>query len=412
MNGKNTFVLLLLLIGGNILLGVSSLDSCNSSSKEQDTPPQDASSYHVLKMVEWLRSIRGGYLSPKVQIRRADPSDPNSYFGFFANHDLERDELLLNIPPEVRLESDSSAEDYTAVLCDLAWTLKREFDLDYRSDHVHYINYLKEQRRDIIPAVWSQAGKDLLLQVQGWIYMTDYDLGSAESDHMVNWIDDWFLESCMMNEDGNECLDPYFVAVVTQRGFDSMLAPIYDMINHHNGKVNTFNRRSIYHRDGFDIYASQRIAAGEELFFSYYNCPDCRGCADCPVTQTHWGTPEMLRDFGFVEPYPHYWYLGDFMTFVIHQDDNDDDTTSLRIEFLNGRYPNDDIVDEAKKELARLEDVYERDLVPSANNTKVAKHEYYTISQYHKALTTAFTLLVDAYESGKTPKPLDDLEAR
>jgi hypothetical protein len=362
--------------------------------------PKDASSYHLLKMIEWLRSIPGGYLSSKVQIRRADPSNPHSYFGLFAGHDLEKDELLMNIPAEARLEIGSHSDDYTDNLCDLAWTLRAEFDLGYRSKHVHYVNYLKEQRRDIIPAVWSHAGKELLMHVQGGIFMKDYDLESADGEHMVNWIDEWFLESCLMDEDGDQCLDPYFLAVVTQRGFDSMLAPIYDMMNHHNGKVNTFNRRSIYHRNGFDIYASQPIAAGDELFFSYFNCPDCRGCLDCPISQSYWGTPEMLRDFGFVEPYPHHLYLGDYVSFIVREDKND--TTRLRIEFKDGRLPDEAVIGEAKLQIERLAGVNGSVLLPAKGT--VTKHEYDTIVQYHNALMTAFKLMVEAYyESESAP---------
>jgi hypothetical protein len=400
MFGIARFVFYLLLIGSTTNSKMSMLAFASFSDHEE---PKDASSYHLLKMIEWLRSIPGGYLSSTVQIRRADPSNPHSYFGIFASQDLEKDELIMNIPAEARLEIDSKWDDYayeyTDVLCDLAWTLREEFDLGPRSKHVHYVNYLKEQRRDIIPAVWSHAGKELLMDVQGGIFMKDYEQETADAEHMVNWIDEWFLESCLMDEEGKEgegdqCLDPYFVAVVTQRGFDSMLAPVYDFMNNHNGKVNTINQRSIYHRNGFDIYASQPIAAGDELFFSYFNCPDCRSCSNCPITQSYWGTPEMLRDFGFVEPYPHHFYLGDHVSMIVREDKND---TSLRIEFPDGKFPNEAVVGEAKLEIERLAGINESILLPA--NSTVTKHEYDTIIQYHKALMTAFTLMVEAYES-------------
>eukprot|EP00980_Cylindrotheca_fusiformis_P006597 scaffold1389_cov122-Cylindrotheca_fusiformis.AAC.15 len=340
--------------------------------------------------------MEDGYFSDKIEIRRGDPSNPNSFFGYFAIDNIEEDELLLNIPPEARLESHSVKEEYTDILCDLAWALKREFDKGYNSDYVHYVNYLKEQRRDIIPAVWSNGGKELLMEVQGSIYMTDVELETTDAENMVDWIDDWMMDSCLMNEEGTECLDPYFVAVVTQRGFDSMLAPVYDMINHHNGKINTINKRSVYDKEyGFDVYSSEPIAAGDQLFISYYNCPDCRGCDDCPVTQNYWGTPEMLRDFGFVEPLPQYYYLGDEISFRIYQNNDNEDDDSPKIEFLKDWYPTEDIIEEAKGQIERLQEVYEYDLLP-ANGT-IAKHEYYTIERYLEALMTAFTTLVEAY---------------
>ncbi|CAJ1934613.1 unnamed protein product [Cylindrotheca closterium] len=385
----------------------SSSSAAAAAAEEEDkayaypmNDPQDAASYHILQMVKWLDGMEEGYFNPKIQIRRANPDDPTSYFGVFAAEDLEQDELLLYIPPEARIHTDVKDGEYTEVLCELAWTLHWEFDRGYNGDYIHYVNYLKQLRRDIIPAVWSREAKDLLMKVQDELYMKDYEPKTAHATHLINWIEEWFQKPCLINPKGKYSLHPYFLAVVTQRGFDNMLVPIYDFFNHHNNNVNIYNRKSIYHRTGFDVYASRFVEKGEELFFSYHNCPDCKECVDCDSSQTYWGTPEMLRDFGFVEPYPHTFYLGDYMTFVVSNatlGTKEPTLQDLSIEYMDETYPSAGIVAEAKREWVRIENVYQNDIL-AADTTKIAPHELYTITQYYKALVNAFKLMVITFD--------------
>ena len=69
------------------------------------------------------------------------------------------------------------------------------------------------------------------------------------------------------------------------------------MVNHDNGQINTENT-PISSESGIKVWASKPIKAGEEIFASYDRCLDCQDVAN------YWGTPEILRDFGFVERYP------------------------------------------------------------------------------------------------------------
>mmetsp|Transcript_12299 Transcript_12299/g.29278 ORF Transcript_12299/g.29278 Transcript_12299/m.29278 type:complete len:464 (-) Transcript_12299:308-1699(-) len=400
-----------LLLGCLVLISISSIPaSLAADSSAEDTQfaypmndPQDASSYHILEMIKWLNDMDDGYFNPKIQVRRANPQDPNSYFGVFAAQDLQPDELLMYIPPEARIHTDKKDGEYTEILCELAWTLHWEFGQGYNGDYIHYVNYLKQQRRDIIPAVWSQEAKDLLMKVQDELYMKDYEPKTAHASHLINWIEEWFEKPCLLNKNGKQSLHPYFLAVVTQRGFDNMLVPIYDFFNHHNNNVNIYNQKSIYHREGFDVYASRFVKAGEELFFSYHNCPDCKECVDCDSSQTYWGTPEMLRDFGFVEPYPHTFYLGDYMTFVVSNatlGTKEPTLQDLSIEYMDDTYPSVQIIAEAKRELVRLEQVYQNDIL-TADKTKIAPHELYTIIQYYKALSNAFKIMLITFDEEK-----------
>jgi hypothetical protein len=187
------------------------------------TAIEDKKTIRVEKMIEWLEKTPGGYISSKVDIRRSNHSDPNSFFGIFVNEDVEKDELLMKIPDEMRLKLKDPSDNYIEDLCNLSWLLYEEFENGDNSVFAPYINYLREQPRGQIPAVWSPAGKDLLLKVQGRIYVQDYEPMSVKGEHLVNWIEEWFMESCLYDQEANISMDPHFLAMTTQRGFDTLL---------------------------------------------------------------------------------------------------------------------------------------------------------------------------------------------
>lgn len=93
-------------------------------------------------------------------------------------------------------------------------------------------------------------------------------------------------------------LNPYYLAMVTQRGYDRVLIPVYDLINHHNNpdKINVVARPSIYSRDGFGAYSLKDLSPNDELYYSYQDSEDFRQCEvgkkDCKSTINYWGTPE------------------------------------------------------------------------------------------------------------------------
>jgi hypothetical protein len=81
---------------------------------------------HVQDMVAWLRN-QGGRVNEKIEIRRADPSDPTSYFGMFATETIQTMEPLLKVPASamiraIQAEYDNEDE-HAVVLCDLTHVL-------------------------------------------------------------------------------------------------------------------------------------------------------------------------------------------------------------------------------------------------------------------------------------------------
>jgi len=92
----------------------------------------------------------------------------------------------------------------------------------------------------------------------------------------------------------------------------SAMVPIYDMYNHRNSDPRSAARSKAWHNtftsatklgEAFVVGADRDITAGEQLYNSY-------GIY----------TPEIFRDYGFVEQLPQRWYI----------DDDGDDTGSAR----------------------------------------------------------------------------------
>ena len=208
------------------------------------------------------------------------------------------------------------------------------------------------------------------------------DHGYDSPKRIVNWIDQFFEKKRCLNEDEpDEYLNPFFVAMAIQRGYDYALIPIYDMLNSHEGKINSITKPSIYSKNGFAVYALRDLNKGDELFYSYYHCPDCG--------EIDWGTPEMLRDFGYVEQYPQTFFLAEDVVLYIYEDGKGGYTAECE-----KRCPRKSFVE---RQLKRLDIVLKQD-IDTAKPYLPAK-EYNIIRQYHQAWTIAFkTVLPQATE--------------
>ena len=160
-------------------------------------------------------------------------------------------------------------------------------------------------------------------------------------------------------------------------------------MNHDNGSINTEND-SMHKKEGQTVRASKDIQAGEQIYASYDKCVECMGIEDL------FGTPEILKDYGFVENYPHryvdddedIWFEihsgADGLFVVGHERDGEDEyphitnITETGLEFL-------------EDELLRVQNAGERLLNHQGN---IPDHEWNTIYQFFMAFTTDFRLVI------------------
>mmetsp|Transcript_975 Transcript_975/g.1613 ORF Transcript_975/g.1613 Transcript_975/m.1613 type:complete len:377 (+) Transcript_975:25-1155(+) len=343
---------------------------------------------HSDAIIQWVRS-KGGFFSEKLEIRRMDQTDAASPLGVFAKEDLNTKERLMEIPPScyISLWDDAKAVDNTEEanwqyenLCLLAHKLMEEMKLGKDSEFAPYIDYLETQKPGQLPAMWSKAGKDLLRKVL------------TPGSDIVDWIDVRFKRNGCIRPDNP--FEEHAVELIVQRGFDSTLIPLWDMVNHDNGRINTDNN-PMYSDGGLKVWASKKIQAGEEIYATYDKCVDCRDIAD------EWGTPEILRDFGFVERYPQRWIFGKEDTdldvwFELYEKEGSNGASELEVI----GYPGEDGVDidEAgvyflQAELKRLDEVAMEVLKEEGS---VPENEWDAIFQFHQAATTAMTMAIEA----------------
>jgi len=351
-------------------------------------------------VVEWVRSQKG-YFSDKLEIRRMDASDPKSPFGIFAEEDLDAGETIMQIPRECYIyifddtrgthkndSMDATTTEYNANLCRLAQRTMKEMKLDDKSMYAPYVRYLNNQSRRQLPATWSEKSKALLR-----------DLFPPDDDG-VDWIDFDFKGGCF---EFNDPFEEHVVALIKQRGYDTALIPLWDMVNHDNGKINTDNT-SMYDKDGIRVWSSNEIKKGEEIFASYDKCMDCSDIS------TYWGTKEILRDFGFVEPYPRrvIYYDEDIWFEVwegaggekeVRWDDYGIDKDSEEYD-ADGDFdgsPGRSGVNFLRKELKRIDGMPPHD--EDKCSADVPLFECSMILQYKSAVTEALSLAVDNAES-------------
>jgi hypothetical protein len=150
-----------------------------------------------------------------------------------------------------------------------------------------------------------------------------------------------------------------------------------------------------------DMYASRLIRKGEEIYLSYNQCIDCWN------RHYDFGTPDIFRDYGFVEQYPQRWiFPEEEIAFDI--DEGNDGT--LHVIWLDERVDKkfgelyqvtDWGINVLKSQLRRVKDVYETDIKPVVEGTsdvKIPQHELEPLLSYYHALTTALQLAIEDYD--------------
>lgn len=340
-----------------------------------------ARAYVIDDMITWVQSA-GGSFSDKLEIRRMDPEDAFSPYGVYAKEYIEAKESLMIIPHECyiaihdaeNIDIEDWEEPYHNNLCNLAQKLMTEMKLGEKSQYAPYIAYLQTQKRGQLPVNWSEDGKEVLKQFY------------PEGHQVVNWIDQHFKQKeCI----GDDPFEEHMVEMTVQRCFDEALIPIWDMVNHDNGRINTEND-SMHEKDGLKVRASKDIEAGEQIYASYDKC------VDCMEMQYLVGTLNILKDFGFVENYPHRYVDAEKdIWFEIHSGANghfvvgneyagEDEYTHITnitetgLEFL-------------EHELLRVQHAGERLLNHQGD---IPDHEWDTIYQFYMAFTNDFHLVI------------------
>eukprot|EP00978_Attheya_sp_CCMP212_P047318 scaffold421305_cov50-Attheya_sp.AAC.1 len=323
------------------------------------------------KLIEWIRSHKDGIVSEKLEIRRADPKDAASGHAIFIKESIKKGELLYSIPWDLIITPDDGSYQATAFSCATTRTLIQEAKKGKESYFYPYLRVFEEWDRYKAPLIedWTEPGKNLLETVTG-TRLPPRDWRDDEGYWMFEW-----LNFC---DGDSDALSEKALMFVETRAEDALLVPLYDMTNHVNGDaVNVLlDIRSFQY---FNAVADRDIEAGEQVSHSYNLCPACGN----RITSGY-GTPQLFRDYGFVEQYPQRWDFHGAVRFdlTIKPD------TELEVVWVDGLYPTrrGSLVLEEEKD--RLEQVVSR-FDDRTKDLSLPTHEYETSKRYLNALYTA-----------------------
>ena len=242
---------------------------------------------HSEALVSWLKS-EGGYYNPNLEMRRLDPSDPESIYGTFATKTIPKDTLLIRVPNSLILDP-AGDEDGDAMECGTIRNLSRQLKLGNESHYAPYVNYLiATQPPNMLPSSWSEDGKSLLqFLLDGRNVEDGYEF---PPDAPTTW-KDTFYDDCSPGGP-EDPMDEYAAHLVVARAWDDILIPVFDMMSHRNGPwLNTMSN-NVHEGKPVEVRARRTINKGEQLYTTYNMCEDCGN------RLTDYGTPEILRDYG------------------------------------------------------------------------------------------------------------------
>lgn len=142
-----------------------------------------------------------------------------------------------------------------------------------------------------------------------WNELTLSELQGLPPYGRTQGIIDWYSTNCAdgvpLSKLPSSSRQALLAAITRAAGLRFL--PVYDLLNHHNGMLNT---NSIANDQGDTVTTSKDIAKGEEIYMTY------RGGEENTVF-------EMFRRYGFVEEWPRYYKW-----------DREDDSNESSIKFL------------------------------------------------------------------------------
>lgn len=157
----------------------------------------------------------------------------------------------------------------------------------------------EHHRHTQIPTQWireDQPGSRAIKELQG--------IPPAGETHRHI---DWYTRDCNNSEEVTPIQFKALMMFLT-RACDRGLAPLYDLMNHHNGLINT--RLAVDENGGLSVIASTTIEANEPVYNTY-----ARGGWE--------SSNDVFNTYGFVEDYPQLWrWSDDDMNRLVEEDPN------------------------------------------------------------------------------------------
>jgi hypothetical protein len=339
------------------------------------------------ELIAWIRSHPGGFVNEHLEIRASNPEDPASGYGLFVTDNVKEGELLYSVPWDLLIKpknfKEYDSEHLPPLSCGTVRSLIHEVKLGDKSKFVPYLKDFHNWKREhyLLPD-WSEIGQDLFELIVGDEFPP---FNFRNSRALYNW-----ANNCDGSDDPLEEKAALFVST---RAEDLFLIPLFELVNHRNGHMNhkhTNKRVDVVNFERADGVASRDIAAGEEIYWTYFLCEKCGS-----YRTNGYGTSDVLQNFGFVESMPQRWYLGESTYFDLDYT-KDGQEIELRWFDLHKYMPTEDDRLTFAAELKRLYKLEEHLKRNPKVLASVPEQEHQMACRYYDALVVALESFVRA----------------
>ena len=264
------------------------------------------------KLVAWMKR-HGGRVDERLSVEQLD-----GVRGAVALYDIEEGAELLQVPWKLVIGREV-IQDETADMCQVVRDIETELRLGRRSLWYEYLA-LDDSINSRLPALWDAS---VLEELQGLPPQED------ATRHVR-----WFRRDCSRGQlDDDQVTQQALLCFITRADRVGMV-PIYDLLNHHNGKRNAKLQST---EMGVELVALGPISAGEQIYLSYGRKP----------------ASTIFRDYGFVEPLPQIWTWTDSSS-------SDRHTFALFPDSVAAIYPDQSFLSEFWRTHAPLQQMQER----------------------------------------------------
>jgi hypothetical protein len=218
-------------------------------------------------------------------------------------------------------------------------------------------------------------------------------------------LEEHWVKAC--NGNGNDAEEVSAFYTTLRRVWGDQLVPVFDLIGHRNGPHVNAHHSLVQGEEPLTVHASRTLAEGEEVLISYNFCEECRS------RRLDYGTPEIFRDYGFVESYPQRWtfYFKAHAPIVFDVEEDHERDNALLVRWsAQFRFPTEEAdVAFFHAQVERLE-ALSKSPAFTKNANDVSDSEFAVLQQYHQALLAALKLGGDNIKAGKSSGEFDVMD--
>lgn len=266
----------------NLVVIVSALALPGTTATQE--PENDRLISEFPNFVAWFQ-FHGGTIDDRVVIGR-EPG--TSIRGMISTSPIPAETILMHTPGSIVLSSPDGN------FCDNVAQSVRELKLGTESKWHPYFEF-DDSSGNHIPTQWDRSGRAIM------------ELQNIPPTGETHRDIDYYKENCL--EEGEEMSDLNWRAfmMALTRASDIGLVPMYDLMNHQNGLINTYLKRK---DGGLSVVALTDIPANTPIYNTY-----ARSGGQSSV--------DVFNTYGFVEGYPQLWRWSDEQLHQVLQENPD-----------------------------------------------------------------------------------------